>query len=162
MSQAEATPLTLTKDGVSVTVYVYDERETWLKTLIKIAPPRTTANQSTNPADPNYVQYKMQLIDILSKTELRLTLKGYLDSDTDTAGDTAATKRQKLRKMFFSGGVMTITSFGDFTNITCNADQGEIARVNNDNERADGVAEFDFTITLVLGVTFGSGNTISI
>ena len=150
MNELTATNLILSKNGVTALVYIYGETENITKSLIAINPPKTTSKQSTNPADANYAQYSMRIIDILNKVEWRLSLDGYLDS-TDS-GDTAEEKRTKIRNMVLSGGDITIQEFGGtFDGLKCNIDKLEFKRLVNDLASADGVPELDIKISILIG-----------
>jgi len=144
------TNLVLTHKGSTVTIYVHDETENLTKNLIAINPPQTTGNQPTDAASASY---NMKIIDILNKVERRLTLIGTIDSDSVAS---AKTKRTTLTNMFLAGGLITITTYGGtFDGLTCAIDKLEFKNLLTDNTSGDGIAEYQVTISLLLGSAFG-------
>lgn len=155
------TDLVLTKDGVSVTIYVTDVTINLNKANINIMYPKTTGKQSSNPSDPEYAELRSRVIDILNKVEFRVTVTGFLDSDDATT--TADVKRLRLIRMFLSGAansssMITITSFEGslLAGRTCAIDKFESKRLNSDNVEGPGVATHQVTFSMVIGTFDGS------
>ena len=112
---ATTTNAVFTKDGVTITVQTTpDYTENYNKAgLKKIASPVTKDNRITDASDPNYgLQNKSIIIDLGINPERRLTINGYIITETGTFTDTygpAIDKKNALTKMFMSGGNVTLT-----------------------------------------------------
>jgi len=146
------------KDGVTVTVQTTDYSENYNKAnLKKIPSPITSNNQILDPSDPDYgEQNKVTIIDLGLSPERRMTINGYLITETGTFTDThgpAIDKKNDLRRMFLSGGNVTLTLetggvYTFFTNVI--VDKFEFKKLPLDGKEStyNNVAEYSVVISM--------------
>lgn len=154
--------LILTKDGVSVTIYVTKVAININKTNINIMYPKTTGKQSSTPADSDYAELKARIIDILNKVEFRVTVTGYLDSD-DSGSNSADAKRLAIIRMILSGqasstSMITINQFEGtlLAGKNCSIDKFQSERLPSDNTEGPGVATHQLDFSMLVGTFDGS------
>jgi hypothetical protein len=155
------------KDGVTITVMTTpDYTENYNKAgLKKIPSPVTKDNRITDPSDPDYgLQNKGTIIDLGINPERRLTINGYLITETGTFTDTygpAIDKKNALTRMFISGGNVTLTleTGGVHTFFqTVIVDKWEFKKVPIDGQEStyDGIVEYSCIISMEDSSEYGS------
>jgi hypothetical protein len=137
---------------LKVTIGTNTIDENYTKGLTTLAIPKGSNQQNKEVSDiPN--NYDVRVLDILGKLERRITISGYLSTGlgtTDT-NTNAIDKANDLKLLFMKGGTFLLDYYGG-TEVQVNADKLEIKKVPNDNNNnLDGVAEFDVTISLIVG-----------
>ncbi len=93
MTTAKTVPNIVLDSGGSNQLTVYTElcEKTYVKSLIKITPPQSTANYGSGPKDT-------RIVDLL-KIEIRFTVRGNINSADET----------KLENLMNNGGVFKFT-----------------------------------------------------
>ena len=108
--------ITITKEGVQVTICTHRVEQIFNKALTMITLPTTPQNQDIDTGSKD-----TKFVDLLMKAEKRFSVDGKVSTGVGTAGtgDThsdAYDKKEDLKKMFYAGGVMTLNWEGvDYT-----------------------------------------------
>lgn len=155
-----------TKDGVTVTVQTTDYSENYNKANLKKIPSVVTSEtRIEDPSDPNYgIQNKTTIIDLGLNPERRLTINGYIITETGTFTDThgpAIDKKNDLIRMFMTGGNVTLTLetggvYTFFTNVI--VDKFEFKKLPLDKQESlkDGIAEYSCVISMEDATEYGT------
>ncbi len=134
--------VTLTKEGVSVEIDTFMDEENLTKKLTNITVPKTTQNQDIDDG-----KEVTKIIDLLLKAEHRITIDGFLVTDSTSS---AETKKANLKKIFFAGGIMTMNYEGE--NQTGNIDKLVIKRLRTNGIQAtNNEAQFVIKFTFLIG-----------
>lgn len=126
---ATTDPVTLTKDGTTITIYVENFQEDLQKTIRPLTFPQSTANKELGPKTT-------KILDLQRVVE-RYTFTGYV----------ALADKVPLKNMVKAGGVFTLA-------IPCDSESGISVNCDKLNFTKDGRYEQDergVVITLIVG-----------
>jgi len=143
MTTATPNNVTITKDGIKVTIGTIMAEENYTKVLKAITTPKTTQNQDIEEGANT-----PRILDILNKPENRITIDGYIQTGLGSS-DThsyANEKRDDLRKIFFGGGTFTLNFEG--TDYSTNSDKFSIKWVTDD---VSPVEQYSVKFTVIVG-----------